>query len=143
MPADRARIARLTLACYWVLIFVGTHWPDVHRYKRHPTWPFPGFGYVVHGVMYGGWAAMWWWVLRSGSRTVPRSEDLTKVWMVGLTYAAFDELSQYLVGRTGKLSDLLTDVAAVALVLLVLRLWAGRARKLERRSAPGGSAGVS
>lgn len=122
-------MARWTLAGYWLLIFVGTHWPDVARFKRGPDWPFVGFGVVVHAVMYGGWAALWCWVLWSAARRPPRFEELEKVWTLGVVYAAFDELTQLLVGRTGKVSDAMVDVAAVTLVFAAVLLAARRPRR--------------
>jgi VanZ family protein len=135
VPADRTKIARWTLACYWFLMFAATHWPDVARYKPHPDWPFVGFGAVVHVTLYGVWAVLWWRVLGYRSGGPPRLNDLENVWFLGLGYAMFDEVTQLLVGRTGKATDVLSDMTGITLVFVVLLLitWPSRRGVREGR----------
>jgi hypothetical protein len=126
-------IAKRVLCGYWVLIFLGTHLPGpaVERIKRHKEWPFRGFGFVMHTLMYGGWAALWLWVLWRARRGRIRAGELAGVWFLAACYSIFDEVTQLLVGRTGKVSDVIVDLWAVAMVFAVGLLIAERRRSTE------------
>ena len=123
--AAHGRRVRLTwrhqiLIGHWVLMFVGTHWPEINRYKPDTGWPIPFFSEAVHGALYGIWAALWWWVLSRRPSGAPTGSLL---WVVvgGFFYACFDEATQLLVGRSGKFYDVVIDSFAVILVLLLLK----------------------
>ena len=94
------------------MMFVGTHWPEVDRYKPEEGWPIPYFSEVVHLTLYSLWGVLWWWVLsrRSGGAT-----SATLWWVVvgGFCYACFDEMTQLIVGRGGKFHDVVVDLVGV------------------------------
>ena len=95
-----------------MLMFVGTHWPEIDRYKPEEGWPIPHFSEVVHLTLYGVWGALCWWIL---SRRPPGAAPPMLWWVIvgGFGYACFDEMTQLLVGRGGKLYDVLVDTVGV------------------------------
>ena len=101
---------------YWALMYVGTHWPEIERYKPGTGWWIPHFGLVVHMSLYGLWGALWWWLLTRREQGASYGVYWAIVWG-GLAYAMFDEATQLLIGRSGKLSDVLIDVIAVAIAV--------------------------
>jgi VanZ family protein len=115
-------IRRWALLLYWAAMFTATHWPDVNRYRPRGGWPIPAFGTVMHVGIYVGWAVVWWWVLSAGGRRVSRG---AVNWLVlsGALYAAFDELTQDLVGRTPGLADFVSDIAGVVVATVILQIW--------------------
>ena len=112
--ADRA-----VLICYWIAMYIATHWPDVDRYKPETGWWIPSFGTVMHLSIYGLWAALWWWVLRA--RGI-RLTGVVLTWFILGTaaYAAFDELTQAIVSRTPDFPDFVADVVGASVVAAVL-----------------------
>lgn len=125
--------AKRVLCAYWLLMFLGTHLPGpaVERIKRHKEWPFRGFGFVMHSLLYGGWAVLWMWVLWRARRGRVRAGELLAVWLLTAVYAAFDEATQLLVGRTGKVDDVLVDMWAVTMVFVIGYLLVERRRSRE------------
>jgi len=119
-----AAFRRTCLIGYWLLIFVLTHTPDIDglpgaRWLMHP------FDFAVHACVYGGWAALWWWVLAArGSRV--RGRMAAGILAGGAAYGIFDEMTQALVSREPSVGDFLADVAGVALVLLFFGWWFNR-----------------
>ena len=103
-------------------MFVATHWPDINRYRPETGWPIPAFGTVMHVGVYVGWAVMWWWVLSAGGRRVSRT---AVNWLVlgGTLYAAFDEITQALVGRTPTLDDFVADIVGLIVATITLQVW--------------------
>ena len=99
-------------------MFVGTHWPDVNRFRPEGGWPIPYFEQTAHLVLYAIWGGLWWLVLRH-RRGELRSRTLWWVLAGGFCYACFDELSQLIVGRDAAFDDLLLDIIGVNLGLWV------------------------
>jgi VanZ family protein len=94
-------------------MFVGTHWPEIERYKPDEGWPIPYFSEAVHLSLYGTWGALWWWVLKWR----PAGATVSVLWWVvvgGFCYGCFDEMTQLIVGRSGKFYDVMVDVVGVA-----------------------------
>jgi VanZ family protein len=106
------------LLSHWTIMFVGTHWPDVNRFRPEGGWPIPYFEQTAHLVLYTIWGALWWVVLRH-RRGAVRNRTLWWVLAGGFCYACFDELTQLIVGRTAAFDDLLLDVIGVNLGLWV------------------------
>ena len=104
---------------YWVLMFMGTHWPEINRYKPETGWPIPCFSEAVHLSLYAIWGGLWWWIL---SRR-PGGASTGVLWSVvvgGFFYACFDEATQLIVGRSGKPYDVAVDLVGVTLGVWVL-----------------------
>ncbi|UCG32176.1 MAG: VanZ family protein [Phycisphaerales bacterium] len=102
------------LISHWALMFVGTHWPDVDRFRPDEGWPIPYLDQAAHLVLYTVWGALWWVVLRNR----PGGVCVRTLWWVvigGFCYACFDELTQLIVGRTAAFDDLLIDIIGVNL----------------------------
>lgn len=113
-------ISRWCLIVWWILMYIGTHWPEINRYKPATGWPIPLFGTVVHSSLYAVWATLWWWVLWSRGRLL-RGTTLTWFALGAAAYAGFDELTQAFVDRTPRFVDFFTDMAAVTVALMLLR----------------------
>ncbi len=98
------RLAVIALIVYWLLIFVGTHLPKV-----------PGIAPQVsdklkHFVAFFGLGALLCYV--TNSRHLVRR--FGTIGIVGMTYAALDELTQNLVrGRVADIMDFAADSAGL------------------------------
>ena len=133
---------RLTLMVYWAAIYFMTHWPRVEDFPSM-RW-LPHADKVVHFCFYGGWAALWCWVLVGRGTSVSRR---AVAWLVlgGMIYAVFDELTQAIVGRDPEVGDFLGDTCGVVVMLLLLawysrRRWR-RGRGGREQASPGMGAG--
>lgn len=114
-----AATAKWVLVAYWVLMYFGTHYPDIENVKREMPFWFSGMSFLIHAVMYSGWAALCVWVVSVSRRRYPVFREFALIWVVGTAYAIFDECTQLLVGRTGKPIDVGVDLAAMTTVLLL------------------------
>lgn len=111
---------------YWLAMFVATHLPRIGEVGR--AFPFPHFDKVLHFCMFAGWMALCRWLLRRpGGR--PGRKAMVGVFLAGALYAAFDELTQSLVGRDTSLGDFLADMAG-----MLAALWFAEARSRRRTS---------
>ena len=113
------RLRRWTLIVYWTLMFLATHWPDVERWVPS-KWNLPDIDKVIHAGMYGGWAAIWWWLL-AGKRTPISRAAIGWLLVGGMVYAAFDEISQGWVDRHPDVLDWACDMMGMIAAVLVLR----------------------
>ena len=122
MPFDAAFLARfrrataVVLVCYWLAMFLGTHWPNfsLQGYPQHTD-------KVLHFSAYGGLAfllALWLWLKqadpasrRPGHLLIERGPLRAGLWIMGLivVYSIFDEVSQIPVGRDCDYKDALAD----------------------------------
>jgi VanZ family protein len=119
------------LFAYWGLMYLGTHWPEIERYRPATGWWIPHFGLVVHLGLYGLWGALWWWVLTTRAQGASYDAYWGIVWG-GLAYAMFDEGTQLIIGRSGKLSDVLIDVIGVAIAVWGLTTLRALGRRMLR-----------
>ncbi|HEX6961872.1 MAG TPA: VanZ family protein [Lacipirellula sp.] len=111
--------ARTLAAVYFIVLFVGTHLP-VEQVEAFATasdkWlHFAGYAVLTLLVLTG-------WELTIG---VLQPKHYFAVWLAGVLYGAFDEISQTPVGRNCDMNDWVTDVLGVVAGLLAFRL--GRA----------------
>jgi VanZ family protein len=102
-----AWILSALLACYWLALFIGTHYPKPPRLAGAHT------DKVLHSCAFGGLAVLLCAVRRMRCRLPLR-------FYVGLllllaAYGCADELSQTLVGRDCTVGDWLADMAGAAL----------------------------
>lgn len=97
-------LIRAALVVYWIGLFAATHVPTA------PQVDVPGGDKTIHIVGYGILALLLGVV-------VPRPFPVVRVLVLLAAYAAFDELTQPLVGRKCDLNDWLADVGGSALGL--------------------------
>jgi VanZ family protein len=127
-PANRTTAERLkriaararTLAIvYFVVLFIGTHIPLEQAEAlaaANDKW-----------IHYGAYAVLTVLVLTGWELTIGVLEPkhYFAVWLAGVLYGVFDEVSQTPVGRNCDMNDWMADVLGVVCGLLVFRL--GRA----------------
>ncbi|MBI4579977.1 MAG: VanZ family protein [Planctomycetes bacterium] len=113
-------------------MFILTHWPEIERWMPAP--PLEEFDKLVHGLMYAGWAAMWFWLLTMGGRRVGRQAT---AWIIvgGAAYAIFDELTQAIVDRQPDLLDFGCDMVGLLISLAILDRWQQRRVASQTRPA--------
>ena len=77
---------------------------------------------LVHAAVF---AVLAWLLAMAWDRSVGRltGRHLQLVWLTVVLYAAADELTQHLVGRSGTFADWLADAVGVALGLVVFSAW--------------------
>jgi len=105
------RWLRITaFAGFAVLLFVGTHWPQLRI-----EGPIPRPDLVIHLVVFGMWALL---LCVSGIFGEPgRLATSSRCFGVGVVYAAFDESTQMIpaLGRYAAMDDYLFNVIGLAL----------------------------
>jgi VanZ family protein len=117
---DGSALWRWALAGYWLALFAATHLP-VH----FPGLPGAGADWLVH---FAAFAILAWLLVSAWERTVGRlhRRHLHAAWWLLVLYAAADELTQLLVGRTASAADWLADAAGAALGLALFAAWRPR-----------------
>jgi VanZ family protein len=136
-PATAARLRLLSatvLACYWLAMFLGTHWPNF-KLEQFPQ----NTDKVLHVSAYAGLSfliAVWLILKRAnvpaGSAGFPNLSLRDGLWIMAVIvgYSVFDEVSQIPVGRTCDFFDALADwigaligLSAFTVLQLALRRW--------------------
>ena len=118
-------LRRWVLIVYWVVMFVGTHWPEIERYGPERFWRIPHSDKLAHAGLYAVWTAIWWWLLSAGGRRVA---ETAVNWLVlgGAVYAIFDEATQAIVARDPSIYDFVADMVGLLMVVSILSLWQRR-----------------
>lgn len=118
-------VRKWTLIAYWIVMYAGTHWPDIDDLLPGRRWWFEDADKVLHLFIYAGWIAMWWWLLSTGGRRISRS---AMAWLIvgGLAYGIFDEATQAIVDRQPDVVDFLLDAAGLVVTVLILQYWQRR-----------------
>lgn len=114
---NRRRMMRGAFAGYAVLLFIGTHWPNLQvrgPVERSDLW--------VHLIVFGGWAALCASCGFFGRPLSPR--NLTLTWLLAVGYACIDEGLQAIpaLGRTCAWDDLASN--ALGISLAIAGMWA-------------------
>lgn len=107
----------LLFAGYWLALFVGTHLPPTFR-----GLPPQDTDKWVHFAAYAGLAfllAMAW----QHSTGMLNRRHLRFAWLAIGAFAAIDEITQLVVGRSASVNDWLADAAGAALGLVIFWMW--------------------
>lgn len=118
------RTLRNTLIMIWVAAFTATHIPASHIPVGHLS------DATLHLLGYAGLAALFWATLLAyGHRAFRRSYIAA---LVLILYAALDEATQPLVGRSGSIRDWCFDCLGVGASLATCEI-TGALQRLARR----------
>lgn len=128
-----ARARAWLLLVYWALMYLVTHLPGIDEWRPRGGWPIRDPDKYVHFFAFAGWVLVWAWLLEGHGRRVGRSA-LIVLFLGGAVYAAFDELTQGLVGRTPDWIDWVMDIAG--LIAGVIIVFVHRSRRAARLPAP-------
>jgi VanZ family protein len=120
LKPDRATWWQLALAGYWLAMFVATHVP-----RQFPALPREGTDKMVHVAAF---AVLAWLVAVAWEQSVGRlnGAHLRVVWCLLAVYAAIDEATQPLVGRSASIGDWFADAVGAALGLIAFCWWRPR-----------------
>ena len=114
--AERGRIGRLFSALLWsALMIAASSIPSV----PHRAAPLLHYDKILHAVEYGLFAWLWWGVLRDSKRPALRRRAWFWVAVVGLLWAAGDEMVQGTIGRSRDPFDFLADAIGIAAALWI------------------------
>lgn len=120
------RIIALTLACYWLAMFIGTHIP-IKQMERLPKFSDK----VMHFGAYAGLAflfALW----RASRRGWNNWSPLVVLFVMAL-YGVADELLQKPVNRSAEVADFMADMLGSATGIAVFYVMQRRLRSLLSR----------
>ncbi len=124
-PLIPARARSWLLLVYWALMFLMTHLPGIDRWEPPGGWFIKDPDKYVHFFAFAGWVLVWTWMLHSHARRLTRTAALYLL-LGGAAYAAFDEITQGVVGRTPDFEDWILDVCGLAFGLLLAGLYESR-----------------
>ncbi len=108
--------AASVLACYWLIMFAGTHWPhvDLEGYPQNTDKLLHFTGYAGFGFL----IAVWMFTKRE-----LRPRDYAAAFGAVFVYAIVDEITQIPVGRTCDFFDAVADwcggLSGLALFLIL------------------------
>lgn len=99
------------LIAYWLCMFAGTHMPRVPRVLAERS------DKLLHAIAYGGLSVLLLtcWICRKPITF----RSVTRLWLLIGCYAAFDEITQPLVGRRADFADWIADVTGATIGLAV------------------------
>jgi VanZ family protein len=113
---------RRALPAYWLFLVCVTHFPRLQLGTAVPK-----SDKLAHIVAYGVLAFLFWRFVETFRRPLGGGF----VWLAGVllaAYAAIDEWTQGLVGRSVDLADFVANLIGIAIVLLPLEVWRRRTR---------------
>ncbi len=134
----RQHLTVLALTIYWLAIFIATHWPT------GPDLPVPGGDKTVHFAAYCLLSVLLGSVCVSASNARLEQTGLYRpfpavgVLLLIVLYAAFDELTQPLVGRFCESVDWMADVAGGAVGVIFVDKVINRAAPVISVQKPAG-----
>jgi VanZ family protein len=114
---DCATWWQFALAGYWLAMFVATHVP-----RQFSALPREGTDKLVHIAAF---AVLAWLLATAWEQSVGRlrGAHLVAIGCLLTVYAAFDEATQPLVGRTASFGDWLADGIGVVVGLIAFCTW--------------------
>ena len=120
----------LLLACVllWVTLMVATHLPPERMPRTRLSDKF------LHALGYFGLAAIFWSTLRA--HELPGRVRVACVFFAAAAYAAVDEITQPMVGRSASLGDWAADVLGAAAALAVCELLSIALTRRPGRNTP-------
>lgn len=127
-PAARLKLwaarARTLAIVYFVALFIGTHIP-MDSSEIAPSVSDK----LVHFSAYAGLTVL---VLAGWELTIGRLEPkhYFAVWLAGVLYGVFDEVSQTPVGRSCDMNDWIADVLGITCGLIAFRLCRGMLHRI-------------
>lgn len=107
------RLAPILLVVYWILLFTGTHLPNL---PKIPAPKIENIDKVQHFLGFGGLAFLLAWSIPRGRRGPWRKITLAAV--IAVIYAAIDEYTQQFVGRNTDIYDFVANGAGIVTALL-------------------------
>lgn len=114
------RLGLIVLACYWMAIFAGTHWPEPPDIAPDVS------DKVKHFGAYFGLGLLLCYVGKS-QRPFRRFGSVAAI---GIAYGAFDEITQQFVqGRFPDVMDFLADIAGITTAIVAFLI----AKKISSR----------
>src|SRR5687768_18531586 len=122
--------ARTLAIVYFLVLFVGTHIP-LEQAEALPAVSDKWIHYSAYAVLTV--LVLAGWELTIG---VLQPKHYFAVWLAGVLYGAFDEVSQTPVGRHCDMNDWMADVLGVVCGLLVFRFSRAAIHKLIALTAP-------
>lgn len=111
------RLAPLLLVAYWLLLFTGTHLPNLSMPK------VPNGDKIQHFVAYAGLAFLLCWSIPGRQRTV--GMRMTLAFVITAVYGVFDEYTQQFVGRDMDVADFIADCFGAAVGITAYRFARG------------------
>lgn len=126
--SENTTLRRWIFLGYWLLMFAGTHVPDVEEISPQALRQIPHLDKVAHFCLFAGWMTLSSWVAASRSARLS-ARVYVGLFAAGALYGAFDELTQSLVGRDTSLGDYLADLAGMAAAIVVRLKWAPHGRR--------------
>jgi len=119
MPTPQLRVwTRPVLACYWMLLVVGSHWPRLDLGDPlHPQ--LLQTDKVLHFAAFGvlAWLAV---LAKLGGRGASEAKHVSVGVLLAAGYAVLDEMTQPWFARVVDSADLIADGLAIGMVFLVL-----------------------
>ena len=100
------RMAIVALACYWVLLFIGTHIPADRIFV-----PLNLSDKVLHFIAFAGLSFLIAWAVPTNDAKLHQNIRLAA--LISVVYAGLDELLQIPVGRTADWMDFFADCFGV------------------------------
>ena len=130
--APRRAIA--SLAVYWLVLCLATHWRNPWPRGGAPSYPDK----LVHFTAYGILAALAVYVL--GKLLASRGRGLTgwhaaAIWAVVVAYGLLDEFTQPLTGRDFEWLDWAADIGGAACGMLIAMVWQLRRKNRQFQSS--------
>jgi VanZ family protein len=122
--------ARTLAIVYCLVLFVGTHIP-LEQAKALPEVSDKWIHYAAYAVLTV--LVLAGWELTIG---VLQPKHYFAVWLAGVLYGAFDEVSQTPVGRHCDMNDWMADVLGVVCGLLIYRLGRAALHKVIAWTSP-------
>jgi VanZ family protein len=124
--------ARTLAVVYVAILFAGTHFPSS---------AVDGFSWEDKLIHLSGYAVLTFFVLVGWDLTIGmlKAKHYFAVWLAGTIYAAADEITQELVGRTCDIDDWAADMFGIVLGMVLFGLMRGTVYRVFLGREPQGA----